>query len=78
MMTFKSLDPVVLLRDIRGHGLKAGDMGTVVEVYPRDGLEVEFVVASGRTKALLTLKLSDVRGLRGSDMLAVRSVGRRT
>jgi len=36
-------------------------MGVVVEIYPPDGLEVEFVNASGRTKALLTLKSSDVR-----------------
>src|SRR5262245_26170640 len=78
MMTFKSLDPVVLLHDLPTRGLKAGDMGAVVEVYPPDALEVEFVVASGRTKALLTLKVSDVRGIRGSDMLAVRSVGHRS
>lgn len=77
-MIFKSLDPVVLLRDLPAHGLKAGDMGAVVEVYPPDGLEVEFVVASGRTKAILTLKVSDVHAIRGSDMLAVRSVGHRT
>ena len=77
-MAFKSLDPVVLVRDLPAHGLKAGDMGAVVEVYPPDALEVEFVVASGRTKALLTLRFSDVRAIRGSDMLAVRNVGHRT
>lgn len=77
-MAFKPLDTVVLLRDIPRHGLKSGDMGAVVEVYPPDALEVEFVVASGRTKALLTLKVSDVRSIRGSDMPAVRSVGHRT
>lgn len=77
-MAFKSLDPVVLVRDLRAHGLKAGDMGAIVELYPPDALEVEFVVVSGRTKALLTLKRSDLRPLRGSDMLAVRSVGHRT
>jgi hypothetical protein len=53
-------------------------MGAIVEVCPPDSLEVEFVVASGRTKALVTLRFSDVRAIRGSDMLAVRSVGRRT
>jgi len=59
--TFKTLDTVVLARDLPEHGLKAGDTGAVVEIYPPDGLEVEFVTASGRTKALLTLKTSDVR-----------------
>src|SRR5262245_14569054 len=47
MVTIKLLDPIVLLRDLRKHGLKAGDMGTLVEVYPPDGIEVEFVLASG-------------------------------
>jgi hypothetical protein len=78
MMAFKPLDTVVLLRDLPRHGLKSGDMGAVVEVYPPDALEVEFVVASGRTRPLLTLKVCDVRAIRGSDMPAVRSVGPRS
>jgi hypothetical protein len=45
--------------------------------WPDAYLEVEFVVASGRTKVLVTLKFSDVRAIRGSDMLAVRNVGHR-
>jgi len=77
-MVFKSLAHVVLVRNLPAHGLKIGDMGAVVEVYPPDALEVEFVVASGRTKALLTPKFWDIRAIRGSDMLAVRSVGHRT
>jgi acetolactate synthase regulatory subunit len=77
-MTFKTLEPVVLLHDIPRRGLKAGDMGTVVELYAPDAVEVEFVVASGRTKALLTLKVSDIRSIRGSDMPAIRSAGHRT
>jgi acetolactate synthase regulatory subunit len=52
-------------------------MGTVVELYAPDAVEVEFVVASGRTKALLTLKVSDIRSIRGSDMPAIRSAGHR-
>lgn len=75
-MTFKILDTVVLLRDLPEHGLKAGDMGAVIVVHSPDALEVEFVAASGRTKALLTLQVSDVGGIRGSDMVAVRTVGR--
>ena len=72
---FKTLEPVVLVRDLPAHGLKAGDMGAVVEVYPPDALEVEFVAASGHTQALLTLQVSDVRAVRGSDMVAVRTIG---
>jgi Domain of unknown function (DUF4926) len=76
-MTYKPLDTVVLVRDFPKHGLKAGDLGAVVEVYPPDGIEVEFVAASGRTTALLTLRLTDIRSIRGTDIVAVRSLDRK-
>jgi hypothetical protein len=45
----------------------------VVELYDDDdGLEVEFVAASGRTQAVLTLQISDVRAVDDGDLLAVR------
>jgi hypothetical protein len=72
-MSFMQLEPVVLTHDVPQHGLKAGDLGAVVEVYGADGLEVEFVRASGETKALLTLRPADVRSLAGNDILAVRA-----
>lgn len=74
-MTIEALDTVVLLKDLPSHKLKRGDIGAVVEVYARDGLEVEFVIGSGRTQALVTLKTSDVRAVGAADMLSVRSVG---
>ena len=55
-MEYKLLDTVVLDRDLAEHGLRSGDLGAVVEVYEPDGLEVEFVTASGKTQALVTLK----------------------
>ena len=75
-MNYQALDTVVLVRDLPAHGLKAGDLGAVVEIYPPDGLEVEFVTASGRTTALVTLKSSDVRPISDSDLVAVRSLPR--
>lgn len=60
-MTYKVLDTVVLTRDLPEQGLQADDLGAVVELYPPDTLEVEFVTASGRTTALITLKSVDVR-----------------
>jgi hypothetical protein len=72
-MELHVLDTVVLTRDLSEHGLRAGDLGTVVELYAPDGLEVEFVQASGHTQALLTLKLSDVRAVADRDMLSVRA-----
>ena len=70
---FHELDTVVLLRDVPEAGLRAGDLGAVVHVYDAEALEVEFVTASGRTQALLTLPISDVRRVRDDDLLAVRS-----
>jgi len=60
-MNYKVLDTVVLNTDLPRLGLNKGDLGAVVEVYEPDGLEVEFVTASGRTEALVTLKVQDIR-----------------
>jgi hypothetical protein len=68
------LDTVVLDRDLPEHGLCRGDLGAVVEVYEPDGVEVEFVRASGNTQAVVTLSEDDVRAVRDSDQIAVRSV----
>ena len=47
-----------------------------MEVYEPDGLEVEFVTASGRTAALLTLKAQDVRPVADDDLVSVRTCRR--
>ena len=70
---FHELDTVVLLRDLPEAGLRSGDLGAVVQVYGVEALEVEFVTASGRTQALLTLPVTDVRPVRDNDLLAVRT-----
>ena len=70
------MDTVVLNRDLPEHGLKPGDLGTIVEIYEPDGLEVEFVMASGRTSALLTLSVGDVRHVADSDLVSVRQFTR--
>lgn len=73
-MTVKVLDTVVLTKDLPQHSLKQGDVGAVVEVYPPDGVEVEYVTGSGHTQALVTLKMSEVRPVGATDILAVRKV----
>ena len=73
-MSYAPLEIVVLVRDLPDHHLRAGDLGAVVSVYPPDGLEVEFVTASGRTSALVTLRLADVRRIADTDLVAVRSL----
>lgn len=69
---FRELDTVVLTRDLPEADLRIGDLGAVVQVYPPDNLELEFATASGRTQALITLKVSDVRPVSDDDLLAVR------
>jgi hypothetical protein len=71
-MKHRPLDTVVLDRDLPVHALKRGDLGVVVHVYEPDGLEVEFVTASGKTGALLTLQANDVRPVVDNDLVAVR------
>jgi len=71
-MKFKTLDTVALNTDIPSEGLRKGDLGAVVQVYEPDGLEVEFVTAAGRTRALLTLTVHDVRAVDDEDLVAVR------
>lgn len=71
-MKFHRLDVVVLERDFPKYGLKRRDLGAVVELYEPDGLEVEFVTASGRTEALVTLTALDVRPVVENDLVAVR------
>ena len=73
-MKYKLLDPVVLDRDLPEHALRAGDLGAIVEMYEPDGLEVEFVTASGKTQAVVTLHVKDVRPVQDGDLVAVRSV----
>jgi uncharacterized protein DUF4926 len=75
-MKFKMLQVVVLKRDLRKHKLRKGDLGTVVERYEPDGLEVEFLRASGDTQAVVTLRERDVRPIDDRDVKAVRRLGR--
>lgn len=51
-----SLDVVVLTDDIPEHGLRRGQVGTVVETLSSDMFEIEFIDNDGRTYATLPLK----------------------
>ena len=71
-MNVQILDVVVLKEDMPAQGLRKGDLGTVVDIYAAETLEVEFVTASGRTQALVTLQLSAVREIGDDDLVTVR------
>lgn len=71
---YKVLDTVALTHDVPTAGLRRGDLGAVVEVLATGAIEVEFVAASGRTQALLTLQPEDVRRVGDQDLISVRSL----
>ena len=70
---YKLLDTVALTRDMPDFNFRRGDLGAIVEVLP-DAVEVEFVVASGRTQALVTLGAEDIRQVGDQDLISVRSL----
>ena len=53
--TPRLLDVVAVLQPPEGGDVQIGDVGTVVELLPPDGLEVEFLDREGRTRCLTTL-----------------------
>lgn len=64
---------VVLNSDKLTDGLRAGDVGAVVQVYANGAAyEVEFVDGDGSTVALLTLNASEVRPIKAGESLHVR------
>ena len=71
-MTPTLLDVVVLTHDLEAHGLRRGDLGAVVDLRGPEAFVVEFVAASGRTQALVTLGPSDIRAVADNDRVAVR------
>lgn len=74
----KEHDRVVLTAPVPGHGLKAGDVGTVVHLY-EDGLayEVEFVALDGHTAAVVTVEASQVRPVTRDEITHARSLAMR-
>ncbi|MGD1275991.1 MAG: DUF4926 domain-containing protein [Tepidisphaeraceae bacterium] len=74
----KEHERVVLTRDVPAEGLQAGDVGTVVHVYG-DGLgcEVEFLTLEGRTAAVVTLDLNQVRQVSPREITHARELAAR-
>ncbi|RDI94541.1 DUF4926 domain-containing protein [Meiothermus sp. QL-1] len=63
---------MVLRRDKEEWDLEAGDVGTVVLVYPHGGYMVEFVDHEGNTLALLDLAEEEVAPLKGPALLRAK------
>lgn len=52
----KILNPVAVVEDLPEHGLRRGEVGTVVDVWKDGALEVEFSDPSGEAYAFVALE----------------------
>jgi hypothetical protein len=68
-MKYKMFELVVLEHDLPEHRLHRGDVGTIVELYEPDGIEVEFVDPSGHTRAVVTLSVGITRPAGDEDLV---------
>lgn len=71
-MKFRHSEVVILTHDILMYGLKAGDRGNVVEIYPGRGLEVEFERGEGKAPAFINVRERDVKKPDSYDVLTRR------
>ena len=72
---------VVLTKDIPEEGLRAGDVGIVVEHYEArddvpEGYELEFFSGTGDTLAVVSVPATHVREATGHEVLSVRALAR--
>jgi hypothetical protein len=71
----KELDDVILNCNLPKHGLKSGDIGTVVLVHQKgEGYEVEFTTLDGETVAIVTLLASQVRPVQQKEIAHARTL----
>ena len=54
------LDLVAVLHGGDDPNVEIGDVGTVVELLPPDGAEVEFLNRGGKTRCVATFRVEDV------------------
>jgi hypothetical protein len=78
-MPFDMYSDVILTLDVPDHGVRAGDVGTVVERHtvagvPEEGYSVEFFDMTGNTVAVVTLPASALRVPTPADRPAVRAL----
>ena len=78
-MPFDMYGEVILTRDVPEHGLRAGDVGTVVERHPvpgvaEEGYSVEFFDMTGNTVGVATLPAHALRMPTPTDRPAARAL----
>jgi hypothetical protein len=74
----KELDQIVLTSDLPNEGLKAGDVGTIVDIHRRgEAFEVEFMTLAGETVAVTTILASQVRPIGKREITHARELASR-
>jgi hypothetical protein len=72
----KEHDRVVSKKEVPDHGLRSGDVGTVIHVNKKGvAFGVEFLTLQGETDAIATLEASQVRPVRKSEITHARLLG---
>lgn len=71
----------ILTTDLPSDGLRAGDLGTIIERHQAPGVEevgytVEFFDMTGRTVAVVTVPASSLRAPTSADLPSVRAVAK--
>jgi hypothetical protein len=75
MKMIQELDRVVLTEDIPEHGLRAGDIGTVVLIHGASkGYEIEFVALDGETIAVVSVFADQVRAIERHEIAHARPI----
>lgn len=76
-MAFPMFQDVIVTADLPEHGIRCGDLGTVVEHHvvegKEDGYSVEFFDMTGKTVGVATLPASQLRRPTSSDRPSVRA-----
>ena len=80
-MTLKLFQRVVLTRDLPDQGLRAGDVGVIVEYYASregapEGYELEFFTGAGQSFAVVSVPAAAVREAGAHEVLSVREMAR--
>jgi len=70
----RELDNVVLTVDLPEHGLKKGDVGTVVLLHDSRGYEVEFMTLGGSTLVVVSLSSTQVRPVGSREIAQARAL----
>ena len=80
-MTLALYQRAVLTRDLPEEGLRAGDVGVIVEHYPArgdvpEGYELEIFAATGQTIAVVSVPTDAIRETTEHEVLSVRDRAR--